>query len=82
MHYRIRCSYVVLSTLLPASLLLLTACAKKRGAAQVAAPMPVTVAMVEMRDVSLYGDWVATLDGFVNAQIQPQVSGYMIKQDY
>jgi membrane fusion protein (multidrug efflux system) len=32
--------------------------------------------------VALDGDWVATLDGFVNAQIQPQVSGYMIKQDY
>jgi membrane fusion protein (multidrug efflux system) len=44
--------------------------------------MPVTVATVERRDVSLDGDWVATLDGFVNAQIQPQVSGYMIKQDY
>jgi membrane fusion protein (multidrug efflux system) len=63
-------------------LLLLTACAKKQGVPQVAAPMPVTVATVEQRDVSLYGDWVATLDGFVNAQIQPQVSGYVIKQDY
>jgi membrane fusion protein (multidrug efflux system) len=63
-------------------LLLPTACAKKQGVPQVAAPMPVTVATVEQRDVSLYGDWVATLDGFVNAQIQPQVSGYMIKQDY
>jgi membrane fusion protein (multidrug efflux system) len=62
--------------------LLLTACAKKQGAPQVVAPMPVTVVTVELRDVSLYGDWVATLDGFVNAQIQPQVSGYMIKQDY
>ncbi len=30
----------------------------------------------------LFGDWVATLDGYVNAQIQPQVSGYLIKQDY
>ena len=25
---------------------------------------------------------MATLDGYVNAQIQPQVSGYLIKQDY
>jgi membrane fusion protein (multidrug efflux system) len=44
--------------------------------------MQVSVATVEQRDVPLYGDWVATLDGYVNAQIQPQVSGYMIKQDY
>jgi membrane fusion protein (multidrug efflux system) len=27
-------------------------------------------------------EWVATLDGFVNAQIQPQVTGYMLKQNY
>ena len=67
---------------LSASILLLTSCAKKQGGPQVVAPMPVTVATVEQRDVSLYGDWVATLDGFVNAQIQPQVSGYMIKQAY
>jgi RND family efflux transporter MFP subunit len=67
---------------LSAAILLLTSCAKKQAGPQVVAPMPVTVATVEQRDVSLYGDWVATLDGFVNAQIQPQVSGYMIKQDY
>ena len=75
-------SHTGFSALSVAILLLLTACAKKQGAPQVVAPMPVTVATVEQRDVSLYGDWVATLDGFVNAQIQPQVSGYMIKQDY
>src|ERR1700720_4748445 len=63
-------------------LLLLTACAKKQGAPQVVAPMPVAVATVEERDVSLFGDWVSTLDGFSNGQIQPQVSGYMMKQDY
>ena len=34
------------------------------------------------KDVSIYNEWVATLDGYVNAQIQPQVSGYLIKQDY
>jgi len=44
--------------------------------------MQVSVATVEQRDVPLYGDWVATLDGYVNAQIQPQVSGYLIKQEY
>jgi membrane fusion protein (multidrug efflux system) len=30
----------------------------------------------------VYSEWVATLDGYVNAQIRPQVSGYIIKQDY
>lgn len=32
--------------------------------------------------MTTYGDWVATLDGYVTAQIQPQVSGYLIRQDY
>ncbi len=45
-------------------------------------PLPVTVAQVRQADVPLSGDWVGTLDGYVNAQIQPQVSGYLIRQDY
>jgi RND family efflux transporter MFP subunit len=61
---------------------LLTACAKKQASPTNATPVQVEVATVEQRDVTLYGDWVATLDGYVNAQIQPQVSGYLIKQDY
>src|SRR6202789_205358 len=46
-----------------------------------AAPQ-VQVARVVKKDVSIYGEWVATLDGYVNAQIQPHVTGYLIKQDY
>jgi RND family efflux transporter MFP subunit len=42
----------------------------------------VAVAKVETRDVPIYGEWVATLDGYVNAEIRPQVSGYIIKQNY
>jgi RND family efflux transporter MFP subunit len=50
--------------------------------AQQPAPPTVGVAMVIQKDVPIYGDWVATLDGYVNANIQPQVSGYLIKQNY
>jgi membrane fusion protein (multidrug efflux system) len=32
--------------------------------------------------VPIIGSWVATTDGYVNAQIQPQVSGCLIRQDY
>jgi multidrug efflux pump subunit AcrA (membrane-fusion protein) len=54
-----------------------------RGQATVARPVPeVEVATVETRDVPVYGEWVATLDGYVNAEIRPQVSGYIIKQNY
>jgi membrane fusion protein (multidrug efflux system) len=44
--------------------------------------MPVTVVPVQQADIPLTGQWVSTLDGYVNAQIQPQVSGYLIRQDY
>src|SRR6266436_1076425 len=54
-----------------------------RGQATTAMPVPeVEVATVETRDVPIYGEWVATLDGYVNAEIRPQVSGYIIKQNY
>jgi membrane fusion protein, multidrug efflux system len=45
-------------------------------------PMPVSVVGVAEADVPLSGSWVGTLDGNVNAQIQPQVSGYLVKQEY
>jgi len=54
-----------------------------KGQAAVAMPVPeVEVATVETRDVPMYGEWVATLDGYVNAEIRPQVSGYITKQNY
>ena len=34
------------------------------------------------RDVPIYQEWVGSLDGNVNAVIKPQVSGYLIKQNY
>jgi RND family efflux transporter MFP subunit len=61
--------------------LLLSACGGPK-AASVAPPPEVEVATVVQKDVPIYGEWVATLDGYVNAQIQPQVSGYIIAQNY
>jgi len=54
------------------------------GRTQATAPSApeVKVAPVIQRDVPVYGEWVATLDGYVNAQIRPQVAGYMIRQNY
>jgi RND family efflux transporter MFP subunit len=51
-------------------------------AALVAPPPEVEIVGVVQKDVPIYGEWVATLDGYVNAQIQPQVSGYIIEQNY
>ena len=45
-------------------------------------PAKVEVAPIIQKDVSIQGEWVGTLEGYVNAQISPQVSGYLIRQDY
>jgi len=45
-------------------------------------PTVVEVATVVQQDTPIYSEWVATLDGYVNAQIQPRVSGYLIRQNY
>jgi len=58
-----------------------TACNRDK-AAVAAPPTTVEVATVVQRDTPIYTEWVAVLDGFVNAQIQPHVSGYIIRQNY
>jgi RND family efflux transporter MFP subunit len=45
-------------------------------------PLLVEVAQVIQKDVPVQGEWVGTLEGYVNAQIQPEVTGYLIRQDY
>jgi membrane fusion protein (multidrug efflux system) len=47
-----------------------------------AGPPDVEVVEVVQRDVPITKDWVATLDGLVNAQIRAQVSGLLLKQNY
>ena len=67
--------------LLCASLLTLGGCGSGKAVSPPPAPT-VEVATVIQRDTPIYTDWVATLDGYVNAEIQPRVSGYLIKQNY
>jgi RND family efflux transporter MFP subunit len=63
-------------------LLLGAGCGRNTKAAPAAPPQTVEVATVIQRDTPIYSEWVATLDGYVNAQIQPHVSGYIIRQNY
>jgi RND family efflux transporter MFP subunit len=67
------------------AVLLVSALGCSDGKVRASAPPPppvVEVAPVIQKDVPVQGEWVGTLEGFVNAQIQPQVSGYLIRQDY
>jgi RND family efflux transporter MFP subunit len=62
-------------------MLLFVGCDKEKVRAE-AQPPEVEVAAVAQQDVPLYTECISTLDGYVNAQIQPQVTGYLVKQSY
>ena len=57
------------------------ACGTKE-APRAAAPPDVEVTEVVQQDVPIYGEWVAQLNGPVNADITPKVQGYLLNQDY
>src|SRR5271169_6324629 len=42
----------------------------------------VEVAQVQKEDIPIYGEWIGTLDGLVNADVRAQVTGYLLKQGY
>src|SRR5437879_2001081 len=67
--------------LLPLLASVLLGCQSQKAAGPLP-PAEVEVVSVIQRDVPIYGEWVATLDGYVNAQIQPQVTGYIVDQTY
>ena len=62
--------------------LLSQACSESTSAAPAPPPPSVAVVDVQPEHVALSEEWVATLDGNVNAQIRPQVSGYLIRRNY
>ena len=45
-------------------------------------PPDVEVVQVEQRDVPIWKEWIGILEGLVNAQIKPQVTGYLLRQSY
>ena len=45
-------------------------------------PLNVEVVQVEQKDVPIFGEWIGTLDGFTNADVRAQVTGYLLKQGY
>jgi len=65
----------------------MTACTRSTQAAAPpsAAAQPsieVPVAEVEQKDVPIYGQWIGTLEGLVNADVKAQVSGYLLTREY
>jgi len=71
-----RVIYVALAGLVLA--MAMGACKKKP-----APPPPLVLVMtVTPRTVAITDEWIGTLDGFVNAQIRAQVTGYLLTQNY
>jgi len=60
----------------------LAGCQEEKKAVAPPPPPEVEVAEVVQKDVPLYQEWVASMDGLVNATILAQVQGYLIKQNY
>jgi len=83
------CSWSVLRAfnfalvVLTAVLFATTGCTNKTtGAAAAAGPVDVEVVNVQQRDVPIFSEWIGTLDGYVNADIKAQVTGYLMEQAY
>ena len=71
----------VLLSVCALAMLLLMGCEKKEEKPQ-AAPPEVLVADVVQQNVPIFQEWVAQLNGPVNADITPKVQGYLLKQAY
>ena len=54
---------------------------KRESGAPGASP-DVEVVQVEQKDVPIFGEWIGTLDGFTNADVRAQVTGYLLRQGY
>jgi membrane fusion protein, multidrug efflux system len=54
----------------------------RKGKTRAATTPSVEVTTVTVQDVPIYKEWIGSLDGNVNAVIRPQVTGYLVKQNY
>ncbi len=65
------------------AIVLITIIREKSTAAATPPPPPeVQVAAVEQRDLPVRHEWIGTLNGLVNAAINAEVTGYLLRQDY
>src|ERR1700720_4978786 len=63
-------------------LLIVMTCSGAKASVQAPPPPIVEVATVEQRDVPVYGEWIGTLTGQVNADVKAQVTGYLLTRNY
>jgi RND family efflux transporter MFP subunit len=81
----LRATYFLRMAIIPLALIALTLGLEGCGQSHAAPKLPDTEVLVAppvRQDVAVHSEWVATLEGYVNAEIRPQVSGYIISQNY
>ena len=84
-HNSIRTLKLVSSTsagVLAVAILILVTHSRAKRTEQSPAPPIVEVAQVVQGDVPIYGEWIGTLTGQVNADVKAQVTGYLLTQNY
>lgn len=54
----------------------------RKEAESTAMPPEVLVAVVIQKDVPIYGEWVGTTVGYVDAQIRARIQGYLMSRQY
>jgi RND family efflux transporter MFP subunit len=82
-HFRARMTGQLPAVLILFGVLLsATGCGQKNAQAGGPLALDVEVVPVEQQDIPIYGEWIGTLDGLVNADVKAQVTGYLLTQAY
>ncbi|MBX3389317.1 MAG: efflux RND transporter periplasmic adaptor subunit [Phycisphaeraceae bacterium] len=68
--------------LLSLAALVASSCDRTKEEKKAPPPPEVLTMQVKNSDVPIWAEWVATTDGYVNAKIRAQVTGYLVAQNY
>jgi membrane fusion protein (multidrug efflux system) len=68
--------------LLIAVVVQLASCGRSSAGATEPTPPEVGFVTIDKKDIPIYREWIGTLDGFVNAAIRAQATGYLLTQNY
>jgi membrane fusion protein (multidrug efflux system) len=82
-HFQLPMAAALLAGLLALGVSLFSiGCREKDPQAGNPAVVDVQVVQVEQKDIPIYGEWIGTLDGLVDADVKAQVTGYLLEQAY
>ena len=81
-NHRIRIGAAAAVFVIAAIVLIIVSRETSTAAAPPPPPPEVQVAVVQQRDLPLNHEWIGTLNGLVNAAINAEVTGYLLRQDY